>query len=97
MVLRIPSVLTIEYFRKKTKQTKANVSMGESRKACFVLLRFKLESVFIPSHSQDLRVRSNGRLVRATGTDVGVGATVWRENPRSCLRRRSEHFGGAAS
>lgn len=30
-------------------------------------------------HSQDLRVRSKGRLVRATATDVGAGATAWRE------------------
>lgn len=30
------------------KKKKANVSMGGSRKACFVLLRLELESVIIP-------------------------------------------------
>lgn len=69
MVQRLPLVMTIDYFEK------FNVSMGGSRKACLASLCFKLESVILSSHlKEDIRVGSEGTLVRATGMVVGAGA-----------------------
>lgn len=75
MLQRLPLVLTIDC------SEKSSVSVGGSRKACFVSLCFKLESVILCSHlKEDIRVGSEGSLVRATGIDVGAGARAWGEN-----------------
>lgn len=50
---------------------------------CFV---FKLESDLLPSHFKGIRVRGKGRLVRATGIDVGE---------KSARSWHSEHSGAA--
>lgn len=74
VVQRLPLVMTKDCFEK------FNISMGGSRKACLVSLCFKLESVILSSHlKEDIRVGSEGTLVRATGTVVGAGARAWRE------------------
>lgn len=73
MVQRLPLVLTIDYFEK------SSISVGGSRKTCFISLCLKLESVILSSHLEDIRVGSKGTLVRVTGIDVGSGARAWRE------------------